>query len=321
MYTRFARAAGGPGDATVIGSPEGALPARRQPAQRLPDHRGHDLRHLCAGARPHHPRGGAAGAGDRRARPPGRQGAARRDRDRGRGRGPGGGCHRLHRRGPAGLAHAGHRRAVRRRCRGRQAARPDQLADAQRAGARRQPVRRDLGVLGHADGQVPSVARRRLRAAGRPAGRAGLRRLGRDPGPSRRRHPCRLLERRRPVRRGRRPRATVRVRAHLAAAVAGRHAAAADPHRDVRAARGAPAGIRRRSSASASRWRRTCTRRMRASPSPRARSMRCSPIRSRWRRRCATAASGWTRSARRRSAIRISGGSCASGWRWSPIPP
>ena len=62
------------------------------------------------------------------------------------------------------LARAGHARPVRRRGGGRPPARLRRRDDGEGVRPRRQPVRRHLRGLGHADGEIPSVPRRAVRA-------------------------------------------------------------------------------------------------------------------------------------------------------------
>ena len=73
----------------------------------------------------------------------------------------------------------------------------DAGAVPERAGARRHPVGRHLRALGHADDQVPPVARGAVRAAGRAARRAGLPGRAGDPDRRPRRTVQSLLRRRR----------------------------------------------------------------------------------------------------------------------------
>ena len=104
-----------------------------------------------------------------RPRPPGRHRRRLRGDDADRHR------HRLSGIPQARLARAGRVRAVRRRRRGRPAARLRRRHHGARLRARRQPGRRHLRGLGHADGEIPPVPRRPLRPDGGAAGRAEIR--------------------------------------------------------------------------------------------------------------------------------------------------
>ena len=75
-----------------------------------------------------------------------------------------------------GSAHARRCGAIRRCRRRRQADRPRHAPAAQRLWARGEPGSRDVGCVGHPDGQVPPGSRRPRRPARRPARRDGVHR-------------------------------------------------------------------------------------------------------------------------------------------------
>ena len=161
-------------ESSVIGGDRLSL-AGATHAQRLPDHRRHHVRHPSLDADPRHARGDAAGAGDRRARrrvrprPPGR--ARRRhggdDADRHR--------HSTIRCSAPGAGTApacSGRSAPPRRSAGLRALRRRDHGEGVRP--RRQPVRRHLRGVGHADGEIPPVPRRAVRPDGGAARRAEI---------------------------------------------------------------------------------------------------------------------------------------------------
>ena len=193
---------------------------RRDAAQRLSDHR-HD--HVRRASRDHdarHAGGDPAGAGDRR---PGRQLRPRSPgRDRRRLRGDDADRHRARLSGipQARLARAGRARAVRRGGGGRPAARLRRRHHGARLRARRQPGRRHLRGLGHADGEIPPVPRRPVRPDGRAARGAEIRRDPRIPHRQGRRPVQHLCQWRTARPRHRRSRQALGARADRAAAVA-----------------------------------------------------------------------------------------------------
>ena len=138
-----------------------------------------------------------------------------------------------------GLARSGRARSVRRR-RGRRPAAPVRHRDhGEGVRPRRQPGGRHLRGVGNADGEVPSVPRRSLRADGGAAGRAevsGDARISDRQG----RRPLQCLCERRPPRGGhRRSRQTLGARADRVASVAVRLVDPGHEHRDVRSHRAA----------------------------------------------------------------------------------
>ena len=157
-----------------------AIARRRDHSQRLPRDRRDDVRHPSRDAHARDARGGAGGARDRRARRALRPRSPGRARGRFRGDDPGRHRRRLSGDARARLARAGRARAVRRRRRGRPPARLRCRHHGEGVRPRRQPVRRHLRGLGHADGEIPSMPRRAVRPHGRAACRAEFPRHGRE---------------------------------------------------------------------------------------------------------------------------------------------
>ncbi len=147
----------------------------------------------------------------------------------------------------ARLARAGRVRAVRRRRGGRPAARLRRRHHGARLRARRQPGRRHLRGLGHADGEIPPVPRRALRPDGGAAGGAEVRGDARIPHRQGRRPVQHLCQRRTARPRHRRSRQALGARADRAAAVAVGVADAGHEHRPVRDPGEARRSIRPRS--------------------------------------------------------------------------
>ena len=165
----LARALAQSHEASVIGGGRLSL-AGATLAQRLSDHRRHDVRRASRDDDARHAGSDPAGAGDRRARRQFGPRSAGRDRrrlrgddaDRHRARLPGVPPRGWH--GPGVLGPFGAAAAVG-RLRGF-----DAEHHGARVRARRQPGRRHLRGLGHADGEIPPMPRRAVGADGRAAG-------------------------------------------------------------------------------------------------------------------------------------------------------
>ena len=166
---------------------------RRHHAQRLSHHRRHDVRRPPSHADAYHARSRPSGIGDRGARRALRPRPAGGDRRRLRGHDAGRCRDRLSGLPRPRLAWARRVRSVRGGRRGRPPAPLRRRDHGAGVRARRQPGRRHLRGLGHADGQVPPVPGRAVRPDGGAAGRAEIRRHPRVPHRARRRPLQQLL--------------------------------------------------------------------------------------------------------------------------------